>query len=478
MKEQNSQSQSQCTQSARLSSRMQREIKLIHTEPPPGVCAWPADDNLLNHLEAQIEGPEGTVYAKGVFKLQVQVPERYPFEPPNVRFLTPIYHPNIDSGGRICLDILNLPPKGAWRPSLNITTVLASIGLLLSEPNPDDGLMVDISAEYKHNRSSFDKTARSWTQKYAVQMECEIGTSSVKISSPSGSPLTGQASNERIDNHKQINGAAVESVSGSPNRSINIGEPKDGNLGNPGRSTKSLSKRLSLAKEPVLQPTIDLSSEGTVTDVQVSMYKENVSLQPAKHTNMIVQQKLPSHPSAETNDSKNKLLHKVGIRDTSSLQGNAAKEPGRVVQKGVRMDKENLESRNWNAEKPPSKLSVLKTTECETEMEMRENTNPMPLQNSVSGISKQRIQPFTSNNNIQHGELRDLQPTSSTIHTLSISGPPQPKGVHRKITESVQIETVIVSDSESDEEPIQVRSRLSISKRTLTGKRKFRSSAK
>lgn len=31
--------------------------------------------------------------------------------------------------------------QGMWQPSLNISTVLTSIGLLLSEPNPDDGLM-------------------------------------------------------------------------------------------------------------------------------------------------------------------------------------------------------------------------------------------------------------------------------------------------------------------------------------------------
>lgn len=82
-------------------------------------------------------------------------------------FSTPIYHPNIDTGGLICLDILNLPPKGAWQPSLNISTVLTSIGLLLSEPNPDDGLMCEASKEYKYNKQVFDQKARSMTEKYA-----------------------------------------------------------------------------------------------------------------------------------------------------------------------------------------------------------------------------------------------------------------------------------------------------------------------
>jgi len=58
-----------------------------------------------------VQGPKGTVYEGGLFKLSVHVPSRYPFEPPQVRFITPVHHPNIDNGGRICLDILNMPPK-------------------------------------------------------------------------------------------------------------------------------------------------------------------------------------------------------------------------------------------------------------------------------------------------------------------------------------------------------------------------------
>ncbi|XP_041367791.1 ubiquitin-conjugating enzyme E2 T-like [Gigantopelta aegis] len=147
-------------------TRLKKEIEMFSHSPPYGISCWVKED-MVNQLEAQIIGGDGTPYEGGIFKLDIQVPERYPFEPPKLRFVTPIYHPNIDTAGRICLDTLKMPPKGAWKPCLNISTVLTSIQLLMAEPNPEDPLMTDISNEFKYNKPLYVETAKQWTTKYA-----------------------------------------------------------------------------------------------------------------------------------------------------------------------------------------------------------------------------------------------------------------------------------------------------------------------
>ena len=65
-----------------MAPRMAKEMKDLLASPPAGVAAWPADGSSLSRLDAQIEGPSGTVYEGGVFRLEVAIPERYPYEPP------------------------------------------------------------------------------------------------------------------------------------------------------------------------------------------------------------------------------------------------------------------------------------------------------------------------------------------------------------------------------------------------------------
>lgn len=62
-------------------------------------------------------------------------------EPPQLKFLTQIYHPNIDnSTGLICLDLLKLPPHGKWRPVISLSLILTAVQQLLGDPNPQDPL--------------------------------------------------------------------------------------------------------------------------------------------------------------------------------------------------------------------------------------------------------------------------------------------------------------------------------------------------
>lgn len=76
--------------------------------------------------------PGFSPYSGGVFFLNIHFPSDYPFKPPKVNFTTKIYHPNINSQGAICLDIL----KDQWSPALTISKVLLSISSLLTDPNP------------------------------------------------------------------------------------------------------------------------------------------------------------------------------------------------------------------------------------------------------------------------------------------------------------------------------------------------------
>ncbi|KAJ0682095.1 putative ubiquitin-conjugating enzyme E2, ubiquitin-conjugating enzyme/RWD [Helianthus annuus] len=55
-----------------------------------------------------------------------------------------------------------------WSPPLTISKVLLSICSLLTDPNPDDPLVPEIAHMYKTDKSKYEATARSWTQKYAM----------------------------------------------------------------------------------------------------------------------------------------------------------------------------------------------------------------------------------------------------------------------------------------------------------------------
>ncbi|KAK9811572.1 hypothetical protein WJX72_006151 [[Myrmecia] bisecta] len=147
---------------AQLPRRIVKETQRLLSEPAPGISASPSEEN-LRYFNVMILGPQASPYEGGLYKLELFLPEDYPMAAPKVRFLTKIYHPNIDKLGRICLDIL----KDKWSPALQIRTVLLSIQALLSAPNPDDPLAENVAKHWKENEVEAVQTAKEWTRLYA-----------------------------------------------------------------------------------------------------------------------------------------------------------------------------------------------------------------------------------------------------------------------------------------------------------------------
>ncbi|CAE7385129.1 UBC35, partial [Symbiodinium sp. KB8] len=139
------------------------ETEKLHTDPVPGITATPFEDN-LRHFNVTIEGAEETPYAGGIFRLELFLPAEYPMAPPKVRFITKMYHPNINRLGLICLDIL----KDKWSPALQIRTVLLSIQALLAAPNPDDPLNNEAAELWKSDEAEAVRIAADYTRRFAT----------------------------------------------------------------------------------------------------------------------------------------------------------------------------------------------------------------------------------------------------------------------------------------------------------------------
>ncbi|KAK7050540.1 ubiquitin-conjugating enzyme E2-24 kDa [Favolaschia claudopus] len=124
------------------------------------------------HLIGSFPGPSDTPYAGGLFKVDIVIPDSYPFQPVKMKFITKVYHPNVSSAsGAICLDIL----KDAWSPVLTLKSTLISLQSLLCSPEPDDPQDAEVAKHYTASRRSFEETAVYWTKTYAVPEAGEEG---------------------------------------------------------------------------------------------------------------------------------------------------------------------------------------------------------------------------------------------------------------------------------------------------------------
>jgi ubiquitin-conjugating enzyme E2 H len=123
--------------------------------------------NGLNEFSVKFTGPKDTAYEGGVWRVRVDLPEKYPFKSPCIGFMNRIYHPNIDeASGTVCLDVINQ----AWSALYDLANIFETfLPQLLMYPNATDPLNGDAAALCLHKPDEFKRKCRDYVEKYATE---------------------------------------------------------------------------------------------------------------------------------------------------------------------------------------------------------------------------------------------------------------------------------------------------------------------
>lgn len=148
--------------------RIEKEIKDLETNQEEGILSVGPDGFDLFHWTAVLEGKKGSPYEGGKFTLEISLSTSYPFNPPKIRFKTPIFHEGIKKDGSMGLDIL----RDQWTPSLTVIKTLREIrNLYLKEPNDYDFeheyLNLEAFKMRKQSKKIYRKTVVDHVKTYA-----------------------------------------------------------------------------------------------------------------------------------------------------------------------------------------------------------------------------------------------------------------------------------------------------------------------
>ncbi|KAI0080336.1 hypothetical protein K474DRAFT_1658054 [Panus rudis PR-1116 ss-1] len=128
--------------------RVQKDVTEL--ELPSTMKMVDQSPDLLNFT--LIITPDEGMYKGGSFSFSFAINNNYPHEPPKVKCLPKIYHPNVDLEGNVCLNIL----REDWKPVLNLNSVMVGLQYLFLEPNADDPLNKEAAEELRKNREQFE----------------------------------------------------------------------------------------------------------------------------------------------------------------------------------------------------------------------------------------------------------------------------------------------------------------------------------
>ncbi|GFZ45056.1 hypothetical protein JCM24511_02782 [Saitozyma sp. JCM 24511] len=142
---------------------LSRELVTLRSDPPEGVRVVVDEEDLTN-MEGWVQGPAGTPYEGGYYRIRFNFGPEYPNVPPKCTMLTKIFHPNMSKAGEICVDTL----KKGWKKEYGVGHVLVTIKCLLIYPNPESALDEEAGKQLLADYDGYCKYAKLMTSIHAT----------------------------------------------------------------------------------------------------------------------------------------------------------------------------------------------------------------------------------------------------------------------------------------------------------------------
>jgi len=145
---------------------LRRQLAELNKSPIEGFSAGLVEESDIYKWEVMVIGPPDTLYEGGFFKAILTFPKEYPLKPPKLKFISDIWHPNIEKSGEVCISILHDPgedkygyerPEERWLPIHTVATIMMSVISMLADPNDESPANLDAAKEYRENLVEFKK---------------------------------------------------------------------------------------------------------------------------------------------------------------------------------------------------------------------------------------------------------------------------------------------------------------------------------
>ncbi|KAG0195648.1 hypothetical protein BGX28_000922 [Mortierella sp. GBA30] len=143
--------------------KVTRELYALENDPPEGIRLILNEDSLTD-IQAWIQGPEGTPYSGGCFRIRIQLSPDFPNSPPKCFFMTKIFHPNVSKQGDVCVSTL----KKDWKKELGLRHILLVVKCLLIVPNPESALNEEAGRQLLERYDDYANHARLMTSIHAA----------------------------------------------------------------------------------------------------------------------------------------------------------------------------------------------------------------------------------------------------------------------------------------------------------------------